>query len=238
MQSTNWCPTDSRQLINTCYTQSSRKRSRKPLYTSFFCLASFQVTTFGQDDGVSYDLHRVQIYERSWLTTLSAEAWLNIDQIGEIDKSEEARASGWEDLVIPEKHSQLLVSLVDNHASAIELRKNRNESGHSIPTAQIDLVKGKGRGLIILLHGPPGSGKTSTAETIAAYTGRPLYAITCGDIGTTVVEVEENLQGHAERAEKWGCVLLLDEADVFLMRRSWNDMHRNALVSGNYINWQ
>lgn len=86
----------------------------------------------------------------------------------------------------------------------------------------------------MLLHGPPGSGKTSTAETIAAYTNRPLYAITCGDLGTTPNEVESHLNGHMERAGKWGCVLLLDEADVFLEKRSWHDMQRNALVSGKF----
>jgi SpoVK/Ycf46/Vps4 family AAA+-type ATPase len=119
---------------------------------------------------------------------------------------------------------------VDNHTSGLDDKKNI--VGPGVPSVQIDLVRGKGRGLIILLHGPPGSGKTSTAETIAAYTGRPLYSITCGDIGVTADEVEDRLQDHTELAERWGCVLLLDEADVFLMRRSWNDMSRNALVSG------
>lgn len=44
-----------------------------------------------------------------------------------------------------------------------------------------DLVRGKGKGVIILLHGVPGVGKTSTAECVAQYTGRPLYALTCGE---------------------------------------------------------
>lgn len=99
---------------------------------------------------------------------------------------------------------------------------------------QIDLVKGKGQGVIILLHGPPGSGKTSTAETIAAYTKRPLYSLTTGDIGINPSTAERNLIEHTRRADKWGCVLLLDEGDVFLMQRDWDKMDRNALVSGTY----
>lgn len=88
-----------------------------------------------------------------------------------------------------------------------------------------------GKGLIILLHGEPGVGKTSTAECIAEYTRRPLFAVTCGDIGQTPKEVEDSLENHFQLAHKWGCVLLLDEADVFLLKRSRGDLQRNAIVS-------
>lgn len=70
-----------------------------------------------------------------------------------------------------------------------------------------------GKGVIILLHGEPGVGKTSTAECIADYTSRPLYPITCGDIGETADDVESNLEKTFQLAHKWGCVLLLDEAE-------------------------
>lgn len=103
------------------------------------------------------------------------------------------------------------------------------------PLNQLDLVRGKGMGLIVLLHGPPGTGKTSTAETIASYTGRPLYSITCGDLGELPSRIERSLEKHTSRADKWGCVLLLDEADVFLTRRDFKDTSRNALVSGKFI---
>ncbi|KAI3544906.1 hypothetical protein CABS01_05770 [Colletotrichum abscissum] len=170
-----------------------------------------------------YQVPAFEFRSRRWI-------WISVDGIEEIDKTEQARQSGWNDLVIPEEYRRLLASLVDNHTSSVNGERQKADLKSSL-SMQIDLVRGKGRGLIILLHGPPGSGKTSTAETIAAYSGRPLYSITCGDIGITAGEVEGRLQYHTRLAEKWGCVLLLDEADVFLMRRSWDNMHRNALVS-------
>lgn len=149
-----------------------------------------------------------------------------------IDKSDAARRTGFQDLVIGDQQRKLLVALVENHEAGQKIVDDDTRKLAYEPPVQIDLVRGKGRGLIILLHGPPGSGKTSTAETIAAYTSRPLYAITCGDIGSTSYEVERNLETHARRAEKWGCVLLLDEADVFLAGRNrYRSAERNALVS-------
>jgi hypothetical protein len=44
-----------------------------------------------------------------------------------------------------------------------------------------DIVKGKGQGLVCVLHGPPGVGKTLTAECVAEYVQRPLYMVSSGD---------------------------------------------------------
>jgi hypothetical protein len=160
--------------------------------------------------------------------------FLDIDLVQDVDLDREAQESGFNELVMPQRYRDLLVALVDNHISGSRQAETvaQGMSDDESAMNQIDLVKGKGQGVIVLLHGPPGSGKTSTAETIAAYTKRPLYHLTFGDIGTVPDMVERNLVSHAKRANKWGCVLLLDEADVFLRQRDWNDMHHNALVSG------
>ncbi|XEV01770.1 hypothetical protein FSHL1_007057 [Fusarium sambucinum] len=152
-----------------------------------------------------------------------------VSQIEEIDKSDIARDNSFESLVIPDGHRKLLVGLVRN--LVIEQDPESSHKDNSKTSTQIDIVRGKGQGLIILLHGPPGSGKTSTAETLAAYSRRPLYPITCGDLGVDPDSVERSLNEHTERAQRWGCILLLDEADVFLSRRDWRDTNRNALVS-------
>ena len=96
-----------------------------------------------------------------------------------------------------------------------------------------DIIKGKGRGLVMLLHGPPGVGKTLTAESVASLTGKPLFAVTPSDIGLDPADVECNLEALFQLAARWRAVLLLDEADVFLESRSGqsSDLTRNALVS-------
>ncbi|KAF7534329.1 hypothetical protein G7054_g6315 [Neopestalotiopsis clavispora] len=157
---------------------------------------------------------------------------LEVDLISEIDTGRESRGANFDDLVIPDTFRDMLIALVENHTSRsqrLQARETGIERGQD--RHRIDIVRGKGQGLIILLHGPPGSGKTSTAETIAAFTQRPLYSITCGDLGLEPNEVESALQQHMKKADRWGCVLLLDEADVFLMQRDWQDVKRNALVS-------
>ncbi|KAI0802934.1 P-loop containing nucleoside triphosphate hydrolase protein [Xylaria sp. FL0064] len=95
-----------------------------------------------------------------------------------------------------------------------------------------DYIQGKGHGLIFLLHGRPGVGKTYTAECIAAFTNRPLMVLTSSDIGTNPAAVEVNLTKHFKAARSWGAVLLIDEADVFMERRSTADLIRNSLVAG------
>lgn len=137
--------------------------------------------------------------------------------------------NSFKDLLLPDSHKKTVQALVKTHENTRTAAAPSIES--SSIGASLDLVKGKGRGLIILLHGPPGVGKTSTAECVADDTGRPLYPITCGDIGETAAEVESNLQYNFQLAHKWGCVLLLDEADIFLAKRNRTDLRHNAVTS-------
>lgn len=111
-----------------------------------------------------------------------------------------------------------------------------------------DFIPNKGEGQIFLLHGPPGVGKTYTAECIAEFTSRPLLALTCADIGmqsmlqcqnlnwssigTDEMKMENNLGQWFALAETWGAVMLIDEADVYLEERQSGDLQRNSLVSG------
>ncbi|CVL03548.1 uncharacterized protein FMAN_15136 [Fusarium mangiferae] len=135
----------------------------------------------------------------------------------------------WDQLVLPKGHRKMVQAMVETYAKGSHNGSSATDSRYT--DAGMDIVRGKGKGCIILLHGVPGVGKTSTAECVATYTGRPLYPITCGDIGYAPERVEENMEKHFRLAHRWGCVLLLDEADVFLAKRSKADVKRNGLVS-------
>ncbi|KAH7309739.1 hypothetical protein B0I35DRAFT_397843 [Stachybotrys elegans] len=126
-------------------------------------------------------------------------------------------------LVLEEWHRPMILALIAQH-----FRDKKSTVGQR---DEFDIVKGKGKGLILLLHGAPGVGKTSTAEGVAELFKKPLFQITCGDLGTTEEEVEKALETNFALASRWDCILLLDEADVFLAARTKLDFKRNALVA-------
>ncbi|PWW76948.1 P-loop containing nucleoside triphosphate hydrolase protein [Tuber magnatum] len=126
----------------------------------------------------------------------------------------------FESLVLPEAQKKIVKALVESHTG------NRGSR-----TGIDDVIKGKGKGLVAVLHGRPGVGKTLTAEGISEFLQKPLYIVGVGELGTDSRTLETQLSRILDIAHVWGAVLLLDEADVFLERRSVHDLQRNALVS-------
>lgn len=146
----------------------------------------------------------------------SEKLWLEftVSGINEIEWNEGA----FDSLVLPDSQKSIVKALVESHT----FQASRNID---------DVIQGKGRGLVAVLHGPPGTGKTLTAEGIAELLKCPLYMVSAGELGTNPRELEAELNKILDIAHSWGAVLLLDEADVFLEKRTIQDIHRNALVS-------
>lgn len=67
---------------------------------------------------------------------------------------------------------------------------------------------------------------------MAEYIQRPLLSITAADLGHEPEVLEKNLLRFFRNASKWDAIVLLDEADVYLERRSAHDLRRNGIVSG------
>jgi len=157
---------------------------------------------------------------------LRSREWVHVN-VKHLEPPQEIdRNRGFEKLVLSEDHKHILESQVREH-----FRKKGSQAVGGSSENDMDLVRGKGQGLIILLHGAPGVGKTATAECIADLMEKPLYPITCGDLGSSAEDVEKNLKKHFTLASRWDCVMLLDEADVFLAKRKLEDLQRNSIVS-------
>jgi hypothetical protein len=141
--------------------------------------------------------------------------WIDmfIDELSPVEWNEQC----FDQLVLAPRQKKLVQALVTEHIT------NKNDFD--------DIIKGKGKGLVLVLHGPPGVGKTLTAECVAERCKRPLYVVSSGDLGTDSFTLDQRLTQILDMASTWRAVLLIDEADVFLERRSLHDMERNALVS-------
>jgi len=59
-----------------------------------------------------------------------------------------------------------------------------------------------------------------------------MYSITSGELGTDIEQTDVQLRTIFTRAKAWDAIILLDEADVFLAKRTATDLKRNAYVSG------
>ncbi|KAI0108699.1 P-loop containing nucleoside triphosphate hydrolase protein [Nemania sp. FL0031] len=147
--------------------------------------------------------------------SLRAKLWLEffVDSVSEIVFSDKA----FDSLVIPEGHKSLILAI----AQAQVQKKDVFD----------DVISGKGRGIIMLLSGGPGIGKTLTAESVAEHMRVPLYMMSAADLGTNTFEVEIGLTRVLGMVARWNAILLLDECEVFLEARSTHDLQRNRIVS-------
>ncbi|KAH7406384.1 P-loop containing nucleoside triphosphate hydrolase protein [Phaeosphaeria sp. MPI-PUGE-AT-0046c] len=147
--------------------------------------------------------------------SLKNKLWLNF--FVNCVKDIEWQTDAFDRLVLPKNQKELILGFTESQ------RKYRNSFD--------DVIEGKGRGMIILLCGPPGVGKTLTAESMAEEMKIPLYMMSAGDLGFDPRKVEQKLQDILEMCSRWNAILLLDEADVFLEQRSLHELERNKLVS-------
>jgi len=96
----------------------------------------------------------------------------------------------------------------------------------------------RGTGLVALMTGSPGTGKTMTAQVVAAELGLDLVRI---DLASTVNkyigETAKNLRRIFARVAEMNAVLLFDEADaLFAKRTDVRDAHdRHANADTNYL---
>ncbi len=62
-----------------------------------------------------------------------------------------------------------------------------------------------------------------------------MLSITAADLGHEPAVLEINLLRFFRNATDWDAIVLLDEADIYLERRSSNDLRRNNVVSSKIL---
>jgi hypothetical protein len=80
-----------------------------------------------------------------------------------------SRDNAFDKVEIDHLHKRLIQGIVSSHFQSREIEKR----GKGLGTQ--DIIRGKGKGLVILLHGVRGVGKTATAEAVAQRWGKPLF---------------------------------------------------------------
>ncbi|KAF8541999.1 P-loop containing nucleoside triphosphate hydrolase protein [Trichophaea hybrida] len=140
-----------------------------------------------------------------------------IDQITDAQWKSDA----FEFLILPSARKHVIRSLVNSHR-------------FPEPDKVRDQGELKGKGLVILLHGAPGSGKTLTAETVAEHTKRVILSISSGSLGQRVYDIDYKFKELLKYATAWNAIVLIDEADVFLEARQGGAASRlehNSIVA-------
>ncbi|MYX97907.1 AAA family ATPase, partial [Streptomyces sp. SID486] len=135
---------------------------------------------------------------------------------------------GWDDLVLPPKTLRGLRELAvrARHRDQVLGRWGMRPGG------------GRGRGVIALFGGESGTGKTMSAEVVAADLGMDLYVV---DLSTVVDkyigETEKNLERIFTEASAVNAVLLFDEADAIFGKRSEvkDARDRHANIESAYL---
>jgi hypothetical protein len=138
-------------------------------------------------------------------------------------------SQGWDDLVVPDDIGRTIAELVE------QLRHRALVLGRWGFQRKL----GKGVGTTALFSGEPGTGKSMVAGLIAKTLGLELYQIDLSRVMSKWIgETEKNLAKVFDAAETGHVVLLFDEADALLGKRtsdvkSANDRYAN--LETNYI---
>ncbi|MEU6767597.1 AAA family ATPase [Streptomyces sp. NPDC046853] len=134
----------------------------------------------------------------------------------------------WHDLVLP--HEPL--------AQLRELALRARHRDRVLGDWRLSAGGGRGRGVLGLFAGESGTGKTLSAEVVAADLGVDLYVVQLSSIVDKYVgETEKNLERIFTEADRTDAVLLFDEADAVFGKRSEvkNSHDRYANMESAYL---
>ncbi|XP_065218736.1 ATPase family AAA domain-containing protein 3A homolog [Planococcus citri] len=119
--------------------------------------------------------------------------------------------------------------------SGVVLAPTLEERLRDVAIATKNTKRNKGMYRNILMHGPPGTGKTMFAKKLAAHSGMDYAVLTGGDVapmGKDGVTAIHKVFDWAASSRK-GLLLFIDEADAFLRKRSSEYISENLRATLN-----
>lgn len=141
-------------------------------------------------------------------------------------------------LVMEAENKSLALSLVQSHLIRMHSNENPDEDSDEEDMdlnedLQSSIRRGKGgkereKGLMLLLDGGPGTGKTFAATCIAETVKSPILSDTIGIRDSS--SVERKLSKMFQLAQRWRAILVIENAEAFLTQRSKNEAGFSAVA--------
>lgn len=148
---------------------------------------------------------------------------------------ETSRFSFLDSVQHPIKTVKKLVKKPSDALSDVILAPELEERLRDVAIATKNTKKNRGVYRNILMHGPPGTGKTMFAKKLAQHSGMDYAIMTGGDVapmgseGVTAVHKVFDWAGSTRN----GLLLFIDEADAFLRKRSSETISENLRATLN-----
>lgn len=148
-------------------------------------------------------------------------------QVGTLARKIHPRYS-WDDLVLPSVQTAVLHELVATARHKTQVLDKWGLGAKLVASS----------GITALFAGPPGTGKTMTAEVLATEMGRELYEVDLSSVTSKYVgETEKNIEKIFNELAYSNAILFFDEADALFSKRGQvtNAIDRYANLEISYL---
>ncbi|KAG2349274.1 hypothetical protein BDR05DRAFT_1056135 [Suillus weaverae] len=128
---------------------------------------------------------------------LERKSWglFDVDEVEPIKFNENA----WKHIVLDESSKNVIEGVVGAFDFSKEAMADEEQTG-----------------LIILLHGPSGTGKTATVEAIADHFRRPLYSLSVCSLPLDTTLLVDTLTSRLDAARSWNAIVLIEAGDILM----------------------
>ncbi|KAG0703848.1 hypothetical protein DFH29DRAFT_914338, partial [Suillus ampliporus] len=128
---------------------------------------------------------------------LERKSWglFDVDEVEPIRFNENA----WKHIVLDESSKNIIEGVVGSYDFSKEAMESEEQTG-----------------LVILLHGPSGTGKTATVEAIAEHFRRPLYSLAVSSLPLDTTLLVDTLTSRLDAARTWNAIVLIEAGDILM----------------------